>query len=149
MVKIVSINLLLVVTILIPLTVPSSTLNILYSVVSVLFSVGMSLVIAFNGSRIVNAKFKKSIRAEIHMVRNRFLGVFVISTIFYLLYSVCGKLTFVNNIRSSLPIALHFSVYTSSVLCYSILLFICNYVKINELYEQIEDWIKREDSFPN
>ena len=49
---------------LLPLSAPENTLTIIYGIIGVLFSVGMSLVISFNGSNIGNAELKKNIREE-------------------------------------------------------------------------------------
>ena len=73
---------------LIPLKPIEITLNILYGLIGVLFSVAMSLIIAFDGSKIKNLELKKGIRDSIHETRNNFLIIFTACSIFFVVYSL-------------------------------------------------------------
>lgn len=73
---------------LIPLQPTEITLNILYGLIGVLFSVAMSLIIAFDGSKIKNSELKKGIRDSIHDTRNNFLIIFAACSIFFVVYSL-------------------------------------------------------------
>ena len=74
----------------IPITIPKDALNVLYGIVGVLFSVGMSLIIAFTAKDIVNNELKRLLRKSMHQVRNNFLWIFFISTFFYVSFSIIG-----------------------------------------------------------
>ena len=121
-------------------------MNILYGVIGVLFSVGMSLVISFNGSYLNNPVHKKSIRESMHDVRNSFLCIFSLCTFFFVAYSLidedCQKYVWINNETITL-----ISTWALSVLLflvYSIIALIFNYVELQRLYEDIEDMVKKE-----
>lgn len=131
---------------LLPLSVPESTLTIIYGIIGVLFSVGMSLVISFNGSNIGNTELKKDIRSNMHNVRSNFLWVFLISSIFFVIYSLSTKeyrqlVWFVND---DLILKSDWSVTVIAYHSYSIVALISNYIDIQKLYEDIEDRIEFE-----
>ena len=75
----------------VPIKIPKDALNVLYGIVGVLFSVGMSLIIAFTAKDIVNSELKKILRKSMHQVRNNFLWIFFISTLFYVVFSIIGE----------------------------------------------------------
>lgn len=131
---------------LIPLSVSSGTLNILYGLVGVLFSVGMSLLITFNVSQVTNMDLRKSLRNEVRKVRNNFLRIFVLSTAFYVLFSMLGEefSTVVWDDYKGFNIASTWSVSVFSMLVYAIIALVCNYVQVQTLYEDIEDRISEE-----
>lgn len=76
-------RILLVITCLLLSLIPCScinitdyTLNILYGVIGVMFSVGMSMVVLFKVSNVKNPIYKTSLRESMHDVRNSFLCIF-------------------------------------------------------------------------
>lgn len=133
---------------LIPIQPTDTTLNILYGIIGVLFSVGMSLIIAFNGSNIVNPELKAQLRDNMHNVRNNFLFVFFICSLFYigfsLLKSEWQKVDIVNN--EDIHIYCTWAMSVLSMLIYSIIALISNYVQIQQFYEDIEDKIHDENT---
>lgn len=133
---------------LIPIQPTDTTLNILYGIIGVLFSVGMSLIIAFNGSSIVNPDLKAQLRDNMHRVRNNFLFVFFICSVFYIGFSLLKtewqKVDIVKN--ENMHIYCTWSMSVLSMLIYSIIALISNYVQIQQFYEDVEDKIHEEKS---
>lgn len=123
------------------------TLNILYGVIGVLFSVGMSLVISFNSSDLKNPVLKKSILESMHGVRNNFLCVFSVCTFFFVLYSLMDeksqKYVWIKNESVTLISTWALSVFI--FLVFSIIALIYNYVELQKLYENIEDMVQQEN----
>lgn len=133
----------------IPITIPKDVLNVLYGIVGVLFSVGMSLIIAFTAKDIVNNELKRLLRKSMHQVRNNFLWIFFISTFFYVTFSIIGtKNCFSIHLFETEPyeLTLTFSVSVSvlGILLYSTIALVSNYMDIQNFYEDIEDQIQRE-----
>lgn len=133
---------------LIPLQPTEITLNILYGLIGVLFSVAMSLIIAFDGSKIRNNALKESIRSSIHETRDNFLIVFAASSIFFVIYSLLPKciqqVTWLEICSCRL-----YSTWSVSVLfflLYSIIALIYNYIDLQQLYEDIEDKLTEENN---
>ncbi len=131
---------------LIPLSVPESTLTIIYGIIGVLFSVGMSLIISFNGSNIGNLGLKKDIRNDMHIVRKNFLTVFLFSSIFFVVFSIIpDKIKQVEwYTNDSIYLKSNWSFSVISYQLYSIVALISNYLEIQKLYEDIEDEIDKE-----
>lgn len=130
----------------IPITIPK---DVLYGIVGVLFSVGMSLIIAFTAKDIVNNELKRLLRKSMHQVRNNFLWIFFISTFFYVTFSIIGtKNCFSIHLFETEPyeLTLTFSVSASvlGILLYSTIALVSNYMDIQNFYEDIEDQIQRE-----
>lgn len=123
---------------LIPLQPTEITLNILYGLIGVLFSVAMSLIIAFDGSKIKNSELKKGIRDSIHDTRNNFLIIFAACSIFFVVYSLLPdsmqQVTWMEKDSFKL-----YSTWSVSVLCfllYTIIVLIYNYIDLQQLYEE-------------
>ena len=131
---------------LIPLQPTEITLNILYGLIGVLFSVAMSLIIAFDGSKIKNSELKKGIRDSIHDTRNNFLIIFAACSIFFVVYSLLPnslqQVTWLEKDSFKL-----YSTWSVSVLCfllYTIIVLIYNYIDLQQLYEDIEDELAKD-----
>ena len=131
---------------LIPLQPTEITLNILYGLIGVLFSVAMSLIIAFDGSKIKNSELKKGIRDSIHDTRNNFLIIFAACSIFFVVYSLLPdsmqQVTWMEKDSFKL-----YSAWSVSVLCfllYTIIVLIYNYIDLQQLYEDIEDELAKD-----
>ena len=131
---------------LIPLQPTEITLNILYRLIGVLFSEAMSLIIAFDGSKIKNSELKKGIRDSIHDTRNNFLIIFAACSIFFVVYSLLPdsmqQVTWMEKDSFKL-----YSTWSVSVLCfllYTIIVLIYNYIDLQQLYEDIEDELAKD-----
>ena len=131
---------------LIPLQPTEITLNILYGLIGVLFSVAMSLIITFDGSKIRNSDLKKSIRNSIHDTRNNFLVIFAASSIFFVVYSLLPKsIQHVIWLEiGTFKLSSTWSVSILFLLLYTIIVLIYNYIDLQQLYEDIEDKLIEE-----
>lgn len=131
---------------LVPLHPTEITLNILYGLIGVLFSVAMSLIIAFDGSKIRNSDLKKNIRDSIHDTRNNFLVLFSASSIFFVVYSLLPKsLLHVEWLEiKTFKLYSTWSVSVLFFLLYTIIALIYNYIDLQQLYEDIEDKLTEE-----
>lgn len=133
----------------VPIKIPKDALNVLYGIVGVLFSVGMSLIIAFTAKDIVNSELKKILRKSMHQVRNNFLWIFFISTLFYVVFSIVGEnsqfsIHFFKTESYELTVTFSVSVAVLGILIYSIIALVSNYMDIQGFYEDIEDRIQNE-----
>lgn len=131
---------------LVPMQPTETTLNILYGIIGVLFSVGMSLIIAFNGSKIVNPDLKEQLRENMHNVRNNFLIIFFFCSFYYIGFSLLNDEWKQTNIVKNKNIHIYctWAMSVLSILVYSIIALINNYIQIQQLYEDIEDKIQQE-----
>lgn len=131
----------------IPLQPTEITLNILYGLIGVLFSVAMSLIIAFDGSKIKNSGLKNDIRSSIHETRDNFLIIFAASSIFFVIYSLIPKslqqVTWLE--KDSFTLSSTWSVSVLCFLLYTIIALIYNYIDLQQLYEEIEDKLTEEE----
>ena len=132
---------------LIPLQPTEITLNIMYGVIGVLFSVAMSLIIAFDGSKIRNTAHKKEIRNSIHETRDNFLLIFATSSLFFVVYSLLPDsvqhITWME--RGSFKLCSTWSVSVLCFLLYTIIALIYNYIDLQQLYEDVEDKLSEEN----
>lgn len=133
----------------VPIKIPKDALNVLYGIVGVLFSVGMSLIIAFTAKDIVNSELKKILRKSMHQVRNNFLWIFFISTLFYVVFSIVGEnsqisIHFFKTESYELTVTFSVSVAVLGILIYSTIALVSNYMDIQGFYEDIEDRIQNE-----
>lgn len=131
---------------LIPLQPTEITLNILYGLIGVLFSVAMSLIIAFDGSKIKNSGLKNDIRSSIHETRDNFLTIFAASSMFFVIYSLTPKslqqVTWIE--KDSFTLSSTWSVSVLCFLLYTIIALIYNYIDLQQLYEDIEDELAKD-----
>lgn len=133
---------------LVPIQPTDTTLNILYGIIGVLFSVDMSLIIAFNGSNIVNPDLKAQLRENMHCVRNNFLFVFFICSVFYVGFSLLKEDWKQTDIVKNEDIHIYctWAMSVLSMLIYSTIALISNYVQIQQFYEDVEDKIHDEQT---
>lgn len=128
----------------IPITISNETLNILFGLLGVLFSVGMSLIIVFNLRQVLNKKIRKKLREEIHLVRSNYFILFFLSTIVFTIQTLLkNDISVVNICNLTIEISLRFGVLFS--LLYSIFELSRNFISIHNLYEELEDKIDEEN----
>jgi len=132
----------------VPLTIPKPVLITLYGVVGIFFSVGMSLIISFNGGTIQNAEYRKEIRGDMHQIRKNFIWIFAICSLLYTIYFVIGDkqdaITTSIQLTSTYTHKLCWSVSLFAFLVYSFVAILSNYIDIQKLYEDIEDKLIQE-----
>lgn len=129
------------------INITDNTLNILYGVIGVMFSVGMSLVVSFKVSNVKNPIYKTSLRESMHDVRNSFLCIFSSCTFSFVVYSLLDEKSQKNVWIENESITL-ISSWALSILIYfvySIIALINNYVELQKLYEGLEDKMQKEE----
>lgn len=135
---IVSVILSLITSVLFPnLSIEKSTINTLFTIAGVLFSVGASLLVTSNASNVPNEKFKRNIRNEVSSILRKFLFcLFVISAVFILLET-----------KMEIPIGNWFVWHISHFLLFAnifaIFYFAINFIKIQAINRRIDDEVNK------
>jgi hypothetical protein len=111
----------------------------IYTVSSIIFSIGMGLIVSFSLDGVKHDGYIREIRLSILNVRNSFIIYFALSTIFYI---TCP---YVSDIFISY-IDIKFSpiLFTSLFLVLSISYYIVNFIEIQNLKDDIFDRINEE-----
>ena len=117
--------------------------NTLFTIVGIMFSIGMSIAVTSNTSVVVNRKIRKSIRDEINRIRDLFISCFSIVAIIYVLNIIFKSWTLE---------VLGYKIFNLEVLqliiqLYSIVYFIVNFKSLQNLNNQIGDAMS--DNSPN
>lgn len=117
--------------------------NTLFTIVGIMFSIGMSIAVTSNTSVVVNRKIRKSIRDEINRIRDLFISCFSIVAVIYVLNIIFKSWTLE---------VLGYKIFNLEVLqliiqLYSIVYFIVNFKSLQNLNNQIGDAMN--DNSPN
>lgn len=125
--------------------IADNILSTLYTVVGVIFSVGMSLVISVSTSGIKNTDAKNSFRDQLKKIRSRFIGFFVVLSILYvLLFPGQGADIFVFSDKYP-QIVFNKKLFLAASLFGCIIYYIINYYSIQQTVYDIEDRIINEE----
>ncbi|MCT4181785.1 hypothetical protein CMU68_09920 [Elizabethkingia anophelis] len=117
-------------------------MNTLYTVLGIMFSIGLGLVVTFNLSGVKNRQFIISIRNNLKELRSLYISYFTISTFFYLIESQlrAKKNNIIHIIETSkIKLEFDFSTFTVCLLFYSIIYCIINMIDLQKLSESIFD----------
>lgn len=117
-------------------------MNTLYTVLGIMFSIGLGLVVTFNLGGIKNRNFIVGIRKNLKSVRTLYIANFTASTIFFIAESQLksahlNKLNLFEN--EKMQIIINFSTLTVFFLIYSIVYCIVNLIELQRLSESIFD----------
>ncbi|MDV3814171.1 hypothetical protein CMU15_00300 [Elizabethkingia anophelis] len=117
-------------------------MNTLYTVLGIMFSIGLGLVVTFNLSGVKNRQFIIAIRNNLKTLRSLYISYFTISTFFYLIESQLRAKD--NNViriidNSKIKLEFDFSTFTVCLLFYSIIYCIINMIDLQKLSESIFD----------
>ncbi|MBE3662149.1 hypothetical protein BOO91_14545 [Vibrio navarrensis] len=125
------------------LTVPKELISTLFTVNSIMFSLGLGLIVSFNMGRIKNRSYIKTIRANIAKVKNTFMLLFGISVCFFIANSLHTEAhylaIFSKKITFSMP------VFTLLIIIYSAFYFVVNFIEIQKLNDSIFDRLLDEE----
>lgn len=119
--------------------VGTDTCNYIFTAVGVLFSVAMSLIIAFNTKEITNKSLKKRLRLRMANVRNVLMVYFFIAVIGLLLLKHVPNTIDISLPKNDMKLDYYFPFGYVAFLVWCILIYIVNFLKIHENYEEIED----------
>lgn len=120
--------------------VETNIISTLFNTIGIVFSIGMGLIVTFSINGIENEDYILSIRKNIKKIRQRFITPFSICTILFICKDnifqkiTCGDVNFSN-------IALNFIL---SFFIFSIFYFIVNFIRLQNLNNDIFDRILQE-----
>lgn len=124
-----------------------STLNVLYTVAGILFSVGSGLIITFVPNGVKNSKYIIEIRKTLNYVRNCFFIEFSIITILYVFFSVPSKTSiYIVNLYNETNLKIDLMLFTGIVLLISLPYFMINFLAIQKLNYDIFDRVTSENT---
>lgn len=119
--------------------VGTDTCNYIFTAIGVLFSVAMSLIIAFNTKDITNKNLKKRLRLRMANVRNVLIIYFFIAVIGLLLLKHVPNTVNLALPKSDIRLEYNFPLGYMAFLVWCILIYIVNFLRIHKNYEEIED----------
>lgn len=109
--------------------------NTLFTIVGIMFSIGMSIAVTSNTSVVVNKKIRKSLRDEINRIRDLFISCFSIVAFIYVL-----NIIFTNRTLEVWGYKIFsLEVFQLLIQLYSITYFIVNFMSLQNLNNQIGD----------
>lgn len=116
--------------------------NTLFTVAGIMFSIGLGLTVVSNTHGVKNKQYIKDIRYNISICQSRFITLFILLTVFYILLAYTDKWNyfFISNHKFSLNIRLSFAITA----IYSIIYFILIFHSIQKFNEELEDRINDE-----
>lgn len=108
----------------------NNIVNVLYTVIGIIFSILVSLTISFNLENITDNRFIKYIRDKIYNLQKIFIAYFLITTI---VFAFNGK-TFDLSFK-----IIHFKsdVFYVSIMFFAILFFMTNFLQLQKLKDEI------------
>ena len=109
--------------------------NTLFTIVGIMFSIGMSIAVTSNTSVVVNKKIRKSLRDEINRIRDLFISCFSIVAVIYVLNIIFKNMTL--EVWGYKIFSLE--VCQLLIQLYSITYFIVNFMSLQNLNNQIGD----------
>ena len=131
--------------------VPSSLVNTLYTVAGVMFSVGMSLIVAVNTQSIRHPDAKKDVQGKLNKLLYRYIANFLTLTAVFavtLTFKVADKETFqpfTFDIRDT-EIVFNYPIALVALELLCILYYIINMMDTRKQYYDIENMIDEEQS---
>lgn len=118
-------------------------LSTLYTVCGIMFSIGLGLIVTFNMNGVKNKNYINKIRKNLTSVRDSFLIYFVISTTCLVLGQYLNDVDVRFEVKGTMitisPVMLFFSL-----IIYSIIFFIINFLEVQKLSQDIFDKINQE-----
>ena len=122
----------------------AGVISTLFTVVGIIFSVGMSLIISVSTSGVKNKDARSVFRSQLSMIRTRFITVFVILSIMFVLLPTKGNTTVLSLIQlGNTTIAFNNGVFLISNLLLSIIYYIVNFYSIQTSIYEMEDRIDK------
>lgn len=125
------------------ITVPRELLSTLFTVNSIMFSLGLGLIVSFNMGGVKNKNYIKQIRANITTVKNTFMLLFSLSVCVFIASSIYK--TPIHYTVFSAQIWISMPIFTLSIIIYSAFYFVINFVEIQKLNDNIFDRLLDEE----
>lgn len=123
-----------------------NSVETLYTVVGVMFSVGMSLIISVSTSNVHNFEAKKDIRRRMRIVTHNYVMMFATVTFFFILFNVSN--TSHNNDLFTIYkwVAIRKADFVTLLSTMSIIYYVVNFITTQSMNREIEDVIDKEKS---
>ena len=123
--------------------VDKEVLGTLFTVVGVIFSVGMSLIISVSSTGVKNKDARVIFRSQLSQIRTRFIIVFVLLSLFFILLPKDGSTELIDLWKiKSVTIKLSSNIFQVSCLLLSILYYIVNFYSIQSSLYDLQDRIE-------
>lgn len=123
---------------------PSVVISTLFTVIGVIFSVGMSLIISVSTSGVKNREARDVFRFQLTRIRNRFITVFVIISFLYVFLPAEGENVEWNVLKlNDVVVKINFNTFLVSTLLLGIIYYIVNFYSIQTSVYALEDRINR------
>lgn len=122
-----------------------STLNVLYTVSGILFSVGLGLIITFVPNGVKNPAYIVEIRKTLNGVRNRFFIEFSMATLLYVFFSTSTNIPIISiKIYENIILKVDIMLFASIIIFFSLPYFMINFLAIQKLNNDIFDRVTAE-----
>ena len=115
------------------------TCNYLFATVGVLFSVAMSLIIAFNTRDITDQSIKKRLRLKMSKIRNLLIVYFFIAIGGLLFLKHAPGFKDFSFLQTQVSLEINYPLGYMSFLVWCLIVIVANYIRIHDNYEQLED----------
>lgn len=136
----------------VPFTIPNVVVNTFYTIIGIVFGIGFSLFIASSYKSVERDDYRELMHKNLHNIRDRFVFYFIVSTIFYLLFSILNRGNIIKLLDSSTLTLecskkdllywcvnhFHLSTTTLSILCYTLFTYIKSYSSLQQLNEEMD-----------
>ncbi|PWD85807.1 hypothetical protein DC081_06500 [Ignatzschineria cameli] len=123
-------------------------LSTIFTINGIMFSIGLGIVSNFNLQGIRRWDYIATIRKNINLVRNSFISFFSVSSFSFILVNLLSDDVFYHYDRFNLTLDLKdiLTIFSLFVMVYSIIYFIYNFIKIQDLSQSIFDRILEEEN---
>ena len=124
------------------IVVDESVISTLFTIVGIIFSVGMSLIISVSTSGVKNKEARSVFRKQLSDIRFRFIATFIILTTLYIILPI-GNNKEVCDIAQIRDVTIRISNHFFMVICLfaGIIYYIVNYYSIQSSIYELEDRI--------
>ena len=121
-----------------------NSVETLYTVVGVMFSVGMSLIISVSTSNVHNLEAKKDIRRRMGIVTHNYVIIFAALTFFFVLFNA-SNVSYNNDLLTIYKwVAIRKTDFITLLSAMSIIYYVVNFMTTQSMNREIEDVIEKE-----
>lgn len=126
--------------------IETSFLNTLYSVIGIMFSVGISQILSINTQNIKNVNAKRSIQGKLKKIMKKYIIHFIIVTIIYIATACKGDFQTLNFVLFEKEYIFNYSLSVAVVEIICIMYYIVNMKSMRDECYKIENIIDKEQS---
>lgn len=121
-----------------------NSVETLYTVVGVMFSVGMSLIISVSTNNVHNIEAKKDIRKRMKIVTNNYVISFVVITFFFIIFNENCVQQDTDLLSIYKWIAINKTDFITMLSAMGLIYYVVNFMTIQGMNREIEDIIDQE-----